>query len=119
MPLPASPLCSPIALLSRHLMSLLSSGCFEWYDTYKPQPPGTWQRVYYNNRPGAVTGAYGGNKPCVSESMGAVTVPTEGGDPYAILLSYTPGVTCPDGYRDVQDANECKLLAEQNGAFRC
>ena len=31
------------------------------------------------------------------------------------LLAY-PDVTCPFGYRDVRDANECERLAIQNGA---
>jgi len=33
------------------------------------------------------------------------------------LLAY-PDVTCPAGYRDVPDANECERLAKQNGASR-
>jgi hypothetical protein len=38
-------------------------GCFEWYP--KPgDPKGTSKKVYYNTRPGATTGTYGGHRLC-------------------------------------------------------
>ena len=41
-------------------------GCFEWYPT-KESPVGTSTDVYWNDRPGATTGNYGGHKICVRD----------------------------------------------------
>ncbi|EOD28008.1 hypothetical protein EMIHUDRAFT_373688 [Emiliania huxleyi CCMP1516] len=43
-------------------------GCFEWYDTKYADggnPKGSFLKVYWNERPGATEGVYGGHKPCV------------------------------------------------------
>ena len=48
-------------------------GCFEWYDTpYSSDgdndPVGSSTNVYWNSRPGATTGAFGGHKICTIAS---------------------------------------------------
>ena len=43
-------------------------GCFEWYPT-KESPVGTSTDVYWNDRPGATTGNYGGHKICVRDQV--------------------------------------------------
>ena len=43
-------------------------GCFNWYPS-PGNPKGSSRNVYYNNRPGATSGVYGGHKPCADNPV--------------------------------------------------